>query len=94
MFTYQRIIREQKNSTEIIYSEFEKAKDQIDAEVKKRLKIEKRVRKFARWLHKDQRIYIENLVSKLGIEDKKGKKNKSNHKRISSMYSRGSQERS
>jgi hypothetical protein len=45
--------------------------------------LKNRVRKFAKWLHKDQKIYIENLVAKLGIEESKyssiGK-----HRRVSS----------
>ena len=43
------------------------------------------MRKFVKWLHKDQKIYIENLVSKLGIHNSHTKNHK--HKRVSSCCS-------
>ena len=32
--------------------------------------MEKRVRKFAKWLHQEQKIYIDDLLGKLGVEEK------------------------
>ena len=37
-----------------------------------------------RWLHKDQKIYIDNIVAKLGIDDNQPDLN---HRRASSLFS-------
>lgn len=82
MFTYQRIIRDEKDQKITALSNLEALTQQYEIELSKRERIEKRVRKFAKWLHKDQKLYIENLVAKLGIEDNDNRN--SRHKRVSS----------
>lgn len=77
---YQKIIKQQKGFQSNFDLEVESLKDQLDNEITKRAKIEKKVRKFVKWLHKDQKIYIENLISKLGIEEVR----KPKHRRPSS----------
>ncbi|CAI2367996.1 unnamed protein product [Moneuplotes crassus] len=80
---YQKMLKQQKGFQNNYDLEVESLKDQLDNEVTKRTKIEKKVRKFIKWLHKDQKIYIENLISKLGIEEVR----KSKHRRSSSCCS-------
>ncbi len=77
---YQETISKHQNFASNFDLELESLKDQLDNEINKRNKIEKKVRKFVKWLHKDQKIYIDNLIPKLGIEEVR----RTRHKRASS----------
>ena len=73
-----QFVRNERNKIMGINLQLENATMSLEIETNKRNKLEKRIRKFVNWLRYEQNIYIEDIYSKLGIEENKY------HKRSSS----------
>jgi hypothetical protein len=63
------LLRDERNKLSSSNEQLENMALKLEGEITKRENTQKRVKKFAKWLHRDQKIYIEGLLQKLGIED-------------------------
>jgi len=75
--TNAQYAKDERNNANLVYSKFQNLKIKLEAETDKRILLEKRVKKFLNWLQKDQKIYIEGILGKLGVEEKEHKRSTS-----------------